>query len=325
MKILFIGGTGNISSACTLDALKNGHEVYHFNRNKQKGEASENVITVTGDRNNIMELRQIDKFGPFDVITDFMCFTPDQMQTSIDCFAGKTSQYIFISSATVYKKPPDNYIITEDCPLENKFWKYAGDKIACEKLLTSQTKLTYTIVRPSYTYGKSWLPTGLSAREYNPIYRMRKELPIIVHGDGESLWVMTHNTDLASALTGLYGNAEAVNNHFHVTSDEVHTWNQLYAIIGKILGIEPKPVYIPSEFINRYEPEWGEGLLGDKCRSMVFDNSKIKSVVKNWGAVKTYEEGMRESIAWFEEKPERMQIDQELEAKYEYILKKYLA
>jgi nucleoside-diphosphate-sugar epimerase len=206
MKVLFIGGTGNISSACTNRSLLLGHEVYHFNRGKSAG-ANPKVKTIIGDINNPVDRQLIGKYGPYDVVADFICFLPEQMKANIDFFKGKTAQYIFISSATVYQKPPLHYIVTEETPLGNPFWKYAQDKIACENLLTNQKVLKYTIVRPSYTYGKTWIPLALSANSYNPVYRIRNGLPIISHGDGESLWVMTHNTDFADAFAGLFGHS----------------------------------------------------------------------------------------------------------------------
>jgi nucleoside-diphosphate-sugar epimerase len=322
MKVLFIGGTGNISSACTNDALLKGHEVYHFNRGKSSAQNS-HIKTIIGDINNSADRLQIEKYGPFDVVADFICYHPEQMKINIDFFKGKTAQYIFISTATVYQKPPSHYIVTEDTPLGNPFWKYSRDKIACENLLSGQNELNYTIVRPSYTYGKTWIPLALTAYSYNPVYRIRNGLPIISHGDGESLWVMTHNTDFASAFTGLFGHSKAINNHFHITSDEVHTWDQIYKIVGKILGREPKLIHIPSDFINLVEPEWGAGLLGDKARSVVFDNSKIKTILPGWKAIKTFEAGIRESIEWFEEKPERMNIDTEIDIKINRIIQQF--
>ncbi len=323
MKVLFIGGTGNISSACTAEAIRQEHELYHFNRGRSELTNSEGVLTLLGDINIAADRKTIEKHAPFDVVANFICFTPEQMQNDIEFFTGKTKQYIFISSATVYKKPPDHYIITEECPLSNPFWKYSQDKIACENKLSLQDKLPYTIVRPSYTYGKTWIPVAFTANTYNPVYRIRKGLPILSHGDGESLWVMTHNTDFAKAFVGLFGKEKAMNNHFHITSDEVHTWDQIYRIIGKIVGKEPKLIHIPSDFINRLESEWGAALLGDKARSMVFDNAKIKSIVPGWNAQVTFEDGMRESITWFEEKPERMKIDREAEKKTDMIIRKF--
>ncbi len=324
MKVLFIGGSGNISSACTEEALAAGYEVFHFNRGISDDYTFGNkVVTITGDINKPSDKLKLEEYAPFDVVANFVCFTPDQIQNDIDFFTGKTDQYIFISSATVYKKPPDHYIITEDCPLENPFWEYARNKIACENLLTSHSDFPYTIVRPSYTYGKTWIPVAFTAREYNPVYRIQNRLPIISHGDGESLWIMTHHSDFAKAFIALFGNKQALKNHFHITSDEVHTWDQIYSIIGKIIGIEPRLIHIPSDFINELEPEWGAGLLGDKTRSVVFDNTKIKSIVSGWEAKKTFEEGMRESIAWFGEKPERRQPSIAIEEKINLIIKKF--
>jgi nucleoside-diphosphate-sugar epimerase len=323
MKVLFIGGTGNISSACSTEAILKGHEVLHFNRGKSGIISKSDVKTIIGDINKLTDRKVLEKYAPFDVVADFVCFTPEQMHDNIQFFKGKTKQYIFISSATVYQKPPKHYIITEETPLGNPFWKYAQDKIACENLLTAQTELPYTIVRPSYTFGQTWIPVAFTAREYNPVYRIRKGLPLISHGDGESLWVMTHNTDFAIAFTGLFGKTETFNNHYHITSDEVHTWDQIYIIIGKIVGKKPDLIHIPSDFINLMEPDWGAALLGDKARSMVFDNSKIKQIVPGWEAKKSFEDAMRDSIAWFEEKPGRMKVNNEVEFKTNHIIKQF--
>jgi nucleoside-diphosphate-sugar epimerase len=258
------------------------------------------------------------------VVVDFICFTAEQMKADIEFFTGKTGQFVFISSATVYKKPPDHYRITEECPLGNPYWAYARNKIACEEMIVQQSALPYTIVRPSYTYGKTWLPVAFTARDYNPVFRMRKGLPIISHGDGESLWIMTHHSDFARAFIGLLGNRRALNDHFHITSDEVHTWDQIYRIIGSVIGIEPKLVHIPSDFIHSMAPDWGDALLGDKARSVVFDNSKVKNAVPGWKALKSFAEGIRESIEWFEEKAERMIINKEAEIKTDQIIHKFL-
>jgi nucleoside-diphosphate-sugar epimerase len=324
MKVLFIGGSGNISSACTKEALLAGHTLYHFNRGiSHNYDFDKKVITITGDITHPPDRLQLNAYAPYDVVVNFVGFVPEQIQEDIDFFKGKTRQYIFISSATVYKKPPDHYLITEDCPLENPFWIYAQNKIACENKLTSQPDFPYTIVRPSYTYGKTWIPVAFSAHNYNPVYRIRKGLPLISHGDGESLWVMTHTSDFAKAFIPLFGNKEALRNHYHITSDEVHTWDQIYKIIGKVVGIEPILIHIPSDFIRIYSPEWGAALLGDKARSVVFDNSKIRKIVPNWKAKISFEEGVRESISWFEESSERMKPDAELENKTTLILKKF--
>lgn len=324
MKVLFIGGSGNISSACTAEALFQGHEVIHFNRGVQHDYSFGNdVFTLNGDINNPADRDKLREQAPYDVVANFICFTPEQMQEDIGFFRDLTAQYIFISSATVYKKPPDHYIVTEDSPLDNPFWLYARNKIACEKLLREQKYLPYTIVRPSYTFGKTWIPTALTARVFNPVYRILNNLPIISHGDGESLWITTHHSDFARAFVQLFGNEKARNDHFHITSDEVHTWNQIYRIIGEVVGKEPRLIHIPSDFIYAHEPEWGEGLLGDKARSAVFDNTKIKSVTKDWKAIKTFKEGITESIRWYESHPERMIPDPSIEKRTDALIRKY--
>lgn len=325
MKILFIGGSGNISSACTEEALVVKHEVYHFNKgNSSVYNFGDRINIIRGDINNDLDREQIKNYAPFDVVANFICFTPEQIERDIELFRNITQQYIFISSATVYKKPPDHYIINEDCPLENKFWDYAQNKIACENVLSNQTELTYTIVRPSYTYGKTWIPLALTARNYNPVYRIRKGLPIISHGDGESLWTSTHHSDFASAFVQLFGHEDALNEHFHITSDEVHTWDRIYKIVGEIVGKEPKLLHIPSDFIFQHDPEWGVGLLGDKARSVVFDNTKIKSLAKGWQARVSLQEGIRKSIEWFEANPDRMYLDPSIEIRTDNLINNFL-
>lgn len=320
MKILFIGGSGNISSACTKEALKKGHEVFHFNRGRSNKIFESKVKTIIGDINKQEDRKKMAEAGPFDVVANFIAFVPEQVQADIELFKGICNQYIFISSATVYQKPPCHYIIREDDPLDNPYWQYARDKISCENILTSQDTIPYTIVRPSFTYCGSWIPVGLTANSYSPVYRMRNGKPVISHGDGESLWVNTHASDFAAAFVGLFGNAKAINEAFHITSDEVLTWDAIYRTIGKVINCEPKLIHITSDVITKYYPEWGDGLLGDKCRSVVFDNSKIKSAVPGWSAKISFEEGVRRSISWFEEKAERMILDKETEDKMDFLI-----
>lgn len=327
MRILFIGGSGNISSACTWLALEKGHEVIHFNRGKSTDYAFKNVKTIYGDINLDQEREKIKQYAPYDAIANWICFTPDQIKRDIEFFENLTNQYIFISSATVYQKPPENYLITEEVPLSNPFWKYAQDKIACEKLLVKageEGKIKYTIVRPSYTYGNTWIPVAFTARIYNPAARILAGKPIISHGDGQSLWVMTHHTDFAKGFVGLFGRKEAINNHFHITSDEVLTWDQIYNIIGRVLGKEPKLIHIPSDFINNLKPEWGSFLLGDKACSMVFDNSKIKTLVPEFNCTTRFEEGISKSLRWFHADKSRQAVDESIEKEYDRIIDFYL-
>ena len=326
MKVLFIGGSGNISSACTNAALDKGIEVFHFNRGKTAYEKIKGLTTIQGDIENVNDRRRLQEQGPFDVVVSFICFTPDQIQRDLELFNGRIKQYVFISSATVYQKPPEHYIVTEDTPLSNPFWKYARDKIACEETLAQlapENRIKYTIVRPSYTYGERWIPTAFTAREYNPVYRIRRNLPVISHGDGQSLWVMTHNTDFAAAFVGLLGNDKAYNNHFHITSDEVMTWDQIYSTIGEVVGRKPDLIHIPSDFIANMEPDWGAALHGDKACSAVFDNSRIKSLVVGWKAKIPFREGIARSIDWFESKPERMIPNPDVEQRINRIIDRF--
>ena len=221
----------------------------------------------------------------FDAVVDWIAFTPEQVAADIALFRGRTGQYIFISSATVYEKPPSRLPITEDTPLSNPFWTYAANKIACEALLREAARaegFPSTIVRPSHTYDRTKLPvTG----GYTSVARMRQGKPVVVHGDGTSTWVLTHHRDFAVGFVGLLGNTAAVGEAFHITSDELLTWNQIYALVGRAAGVEPKLVHVPSDVIARYDPEWGAGLLGDKAHSVIFDNSKIKRFVPDFRAV----------------------------------------
>lgn len=323
MKVLFIGGTGNISTACTKEAISRGMQVFHFNRGNNTGELIDKVTTIKGDINKFNERQRINSHAPFDIVANFIAFEQDQVQSDIEFFNRKTKQYIFVSSATVYKKPPEHYLISENCPRENPFWEYARNKISCEKVLQNQNALTYTIVRPSYTYGHTWIPTALTARSYSPVHRIKNGIPLISHGDGESLWVTTHARDFARAFVGLFGNEKAMNEHFHITTDEVHTWDDFYRIMGTIVNKDPNLIHIPSDFINRLDPEWGAGLLGDKARSVVFDNTKIKNAVPGWKAEISFAEGIKEAIEWFEKKPERMKLDQGIENRMNKIIEQY--
>ncbi len=324
MKVLFIGGSGNISANCTNEALNQGHEVIHFNRGNSHVYAFDSrVKSIQGNIENPADRNKIRAEGPYDVVANFIAFMPEQVEADLKMLKGICDQYIFISSATVYKKPPPSYLIREDCPLENPFWEYARNKIACERVLSGQTDQEYTIVRPSYTYGKSWIPVGLTAHSYSPVYRIRKGIPVIVHGDGESLWVNTHASDFARAFVGLFRNPMARNQAFHITSDEVLTWNKIYKTIGLLIGCEPDLIHIPSAFIHKFAPDWGDGLLGDKAFSVVFDNSRIREAVPGWKAEISFEAGMRSSLEWFEASPDRQKLDPETEQKMDRIIERY--
>lgn len=316
MKVLFIGGTGLISEAVSKLAISRGIELYLFNRGNREGFVPEGAHVIKGDIRNPLDAAAALENEQFDVVVDWIAFTPEHVSVDIELFRGKTKQYIFISSASAYQKPPKHYIITEDAtPLENKYWQYSRDKIACEQLLLDEhaaTGFPVTIVRPSFTYGDTMIPAALNSWQHpwSLIARIRAGRPVIVHGDGSSLWTMTHNTDFAKGFVGLLGKEEAIGQAYHITSDEVLTWNQIYEAIGAAAGAEPKLVHISTPFLISHDPELEGGLLGDKSVTSVFDNSKIKSLVPDFDAALSFAEGIKRTVAWFEAHPERCTEDE---------------
>jgi nucleoside-diphosphate-sugar epimerase len=253
---------------------------------------------------------------------------PEHVETDIALFGGRISHYVFISSATVYERPSPFFPTVEEAPLGNAHWQYARDKIACEERLRLEHRRSgfpATVVRPSYTYGETWLPTAIEGQDYTIIERIRRGKKIIVPGDGESLWTMTHNSDFARALVGLLGNPAAAGESFHITSDEVLSWNQISETIAAAAGLEAELAHIPSDFIAAVEPELGPGLLGDKSHSLVFDNSKIKRFVPSWEAVVPFAEGVARSLAWFEADPARKVVGEEWSAELDRIVEAYEA
>ena len=247
-------------------------------------------------------------------MADFVAFAPEHVQADIDLFTGRTGQYVFISSASAYQKPPARLPITESTPLRNPYWQYSRDKIACEDLLVAQYRATgfpATIVRPSHTYDatKAVLHGG-----WTSFARMRAGRPVIVHGDGTSLWTVTHSADFARAFVPLLGHSRTVGEAFHITSDDVLTWDQIARTLGAALGVEPAIVHVPSDAIAAADPEWGDGLLGDKAYSVTFDNSKLRSVVPGWHAVVPFEQGAREIADWYLARPGWQVVDEREDA-----------
>jgi len=326
MKVLFIGGTGNISSACVQLALEKGYETSLLNRGSRSLSFEGQVNLIKGDRNDPELLKQVAESTYYDVVANFVGFTPEQIAKDIMAFSGKIGQYLFISSASVYQKPPNHFIITESTPLRNPFWKYSRDKIACEEKLVQAYRekgFPITIVRPSYTYGPTWIPCSVGGHGYTVVGRMRQGLPIISHGDGQSLWVMTFNADFAVGFVGLFGQDQAIGEAFHITSDEVLTWDQIYRTIAKAAGCQAEIIHIPSEFIAAVNPEWGASLLGDKAYSVVFDNSKIKRLVPEFRPKVKFAEGIARSIAWHDQDPSRQVIDPLVNQTMEHIIQLY--
>ena len=313
MKVLFIGGTGIISSACSELAVKKGIELYHLNRGNAIRTVPDSVQTIIGDIRDKQSIKKKLDGKNFDVVVDWIAYTQEHIETDIEIFKDHVEQYIFISSASAYQTPPTKLPVTENTPLENPFWAYSRGKIDCEKKLMQvyeADNFPITIVRPSHTYDKMTLP--LQGR-YTAVSRMRKGKEVIVHDDGSSIWVLTHHKDFAVGFVGLLGNKKAIGEAFHITSDELLTWNQIFNAVAEAAGTEAKKVYIPSEVINKYDSEWGAGLLGDKTHSMIFDNSKIKNLVPEFNARIPFNQGAQEIMNWFDENPARKVIDESLD------------
>ncbi|WP_018014736.1 SDR family oxidoreductase [Teredinibacter turnerae] len=310
MKVLFIGGTGNISTACSCLAVETGIELWHLNRGKT-GNQIQGVKTLVADINDRAALEDVLADHVWDCVVDWIAFTPEQVQRDIELFSGKTEQFIFISSASCYQSPPDSPVITEKTPLNNPYWQYSRDKIACEELLLKAHKdigFPVTIVRPSHTYSNV-IPIAIGGwEEYTAIDRMKRGLPVVVHGDGSSLWVLTHSEDFAQGFNGLIGRQESIGEAYHITSDEVLTWNQIYQQIADALGVEAKLVHVTSDRICRYDPEYIGPLLGDKTASVIFDNSKIRQLVPDFQCTTPFAEGIKTTLEWFEADPTRQTV-----------------
>jgi nucleoside-diphosphate-sugar epimerase len=250
----------------------------------------------------------------FDVVADWIAYTPKQVALDIELFSGRIGQFFFISSASAYQKPPTHYLITESTPLANPYWQYSRDKIACEDLLMIEYRekgFPVTIVRPSLTYGVTQIPAAVGSwnHPWTLVDRMRRGRMIVVPGDGTSLWTVTHNSDLAKGFVGLMGNIQAIGHAFHITSDEVLTWNQIYSLIGAAVGAQPDVVHLASDFIVAFNPEDLGNLIGDKAQCGVFDNTKIRTFVPDYVATVPFAKGVRDSVRWFEKHPERCTID----------------
>ena len=310
MKVLFIGGTGVISSACARLALERGVDLYLLNRGQSARPMPEGAKVLTGDIRDEVSVQAALGSHQFDVVVNWIVFTPEQVEADILQFEDRTGQYVFISSASVYHKPVNSLPITESTPLYNPLWQYSRDKIACEERLIRayrETGFPVTIVRPSHTYDQTKLPLR---GNYTLIDRIRRGQPIIVHGDGTSLWVLTHHADFAKAFVGMLGRPQAVGDAYHITGDEVLTWNQIAQAIARAAGAKAEIVHVPSETIAMYDSDWGDSLLGDKSHSVIFDNTKIKRLVPDYQAVIPFARGAEEIIGWYDADPARQQVDE---------------
>lgn len=315
MKVLFIGGTGNISEAVSRLAVEQGLDLYLLNRGTRGLFFPEKAKHIQGDIRDMASVSKVLDDYRFDVVVNWIAYNPDHVRTDLELFRGKIGQYIFISSASICQKPARSHYIDESTPSANPYWQYSQNKIACEELLWHENRyhgFPVTIVRPSNTYGVSMIPSSLNAwtRPWTLIDRMRKGKKVVIHGDGTSLWVMTHNTDFARGFIGLIGNMQAIGHSFIITSDEVMTWNMIYEAIARAAGAKLNAVHIPSEFLAAVVPEASGRLLGDKTESVIFNNSKIKRYVPGYQATVPFAEGIRRSVQWFDDHPEYCMIDE---------------
>ncbi len=328
MKALFVGGTGIISTACTQLAAERGIDLTVLTRGQHAANLPSGVRTIGADIEDAAGVAAALGGQRFDAVVDWVAFEPLHVERDIELFGGRTRQFVFISSASVYQKPPGHYLITESTPLANPFWDYARNKIACEERLMlayREEGFPVTIVRPSLTYGETHVTLAVNSwvRSYTVVDRMRRGKKVIVPGDGSSLWVITHNTDFAKGLVGLLGLEQAIGNAFHITSDEVMCWDQFYRIVAEAAGAEPQLVHMASDFIDSCLPEMRGGLIGDKSVSVVFDNSKIQRFVPDYCATVPYGQGMRRTIAWFDADPVRRQIDEAANAQWDKLIEAY--
>ncbi|GIO14133.1 hypothetical protein J19TS2_36880 [Cohnella xylanilytica] len=319
MKALFIGGTGTISTAITKRLLAEGCELYLLNRGNRNGALPEGARILQADINDEAKVAELIRDLEFDVVADFIAFVPSQLERDYRLFNGKTKQFIFISSASAYQTPLSDYRITEGTPLSNPYWEYSRNKIACEEYLIKQYRdngFPITIVRPSHTYDERSIPLGVHGKKgtWQVAKRMLQNKPVIIHGDGTSLWTMTHNSDFAKGFIGLMGNLHAIGESVHITSDETVTWNQIYEAIADALGVKLRAVHVSSEFLAACgQVDYRGGLLGDKANSVVFDNSKLKRLVPDFVATTRLDQGIRQTVRYILDHPEHQVEDPEFD------------
>ena len=319
MKVLFIGGTGTISAAITRLAASKGFELYVINRGSRNNILPKGVIPIRADINNEKEAAESLKGMSFDTVCDFIGFVPEQLERDYRLFAGKTRQFMYISSASAYQKPLSDYRITEGTPLINPYWEYSRNKIACEELLMKHYRedgFPVTIIRPSHTYDERSVPLGVHGRNgsWQVVKRMLDGKPVIIHGDGTSLWTMTHNSDFAKGFVGLMGNVHAIGEAFQITSDETLTWNQIYETIASCLGVTLKPYYVSSDFLaDVSDYDFRGSLTGDKSNSVVFDNSKLRRAVPDFVPSVRFDEGIRNTLEYVLSHQECMVGDEEFD------------
>ena len=329
MKILFIGGSGVISRAATQQTLAAGHELWLLNRGRRRPvDGARTLVADLADREGTQAAL---RGHIWDVVVQWIAFAPADIRRDLALFRDTTRQYVFISSASVYQKPLAHYLITESTPRANPHWEYSRLKIACEQELEAAHQATGfpgVIVRPSLTYGDDQVPLVLNAwnQSWTAVDRLRRGAPVIIPGDGTSLWTITHNTDFARGLIGLFGNPATAGHAFHITADEVLTWNQIFRQTAEAAGVTaPRFVHMPSDFIISCVPAVEGTLLGDKAVSAVFDNTKIKRFVPGFAAQTLFATGIRRTVAWFDADPARQAVDAATNERWDKLTAAYLA
>jgi nucleoside-diphosphate-sugar epimerase len=342
MRMLFIGGTGIISSAVSPLVVSRGHDLTLINRGTSlKAEAPAGAHVIVADVNHTESFRaairaDVAANDEYDVVVQWIGYDADHVSRDIETFAGMTRQYVFISSASAYETPPGFYIAREgSTPLANPYWQYSRDKAESEARLQSayrETGFPFTVVRPSHTYGYSDIPAAINSwtHPWTVVDRMKRGVPILVPGDGTSLWTLTDHRDFAHAFAGLLGNHEAIGEAFHITSDDVMSWNQIHAYIASAAGLDPERVYeqtvfVPTDLLVRFNRDAFEGpIKGDKANAGVFDNAKLRSLVPDYRPQHRFKDAIHKSIAWFMAKPERRSIDTEANALYDDVSARFL-
>ncbi len=321
LRLLFLGGTGTISTACVRAAVAAGHDVTVLTRGSRDRDLPPEVRRLTGDVRDAESIRAAIGDERFDVVADFLSFVPEHVATVLSAVEGRTGQYVYISSASAYEKPPRYLPVTESTPLRNPFWQYSRDKIACEQLLVDAHRsraLPVTIVRPSHTYDETKIPT---IGGWTDIARLRAGKPVVVHGDGTSLWTITHADDFAVAFTGILGNPAAIGDAFTITGTHAPSWNQIYGWLADAAGVtDPRFVHVASETIAAWAPDLGPTLLGDKAHSVVFDVSKVTRLVPGFRTTVTFDEGARRIVAFYDAHPDQQRVDTELDAAFDAMI-----
>ena len=320
-SILYLGGTGTISAACVRRSVERGYDVTVINRGSARRDLPDAVTALSADVRDPAAMKEVLGGREFDAVADFLSFSPADVATALEVFEGRTGQYVFISSASAYQKPPAQLPVTERTPLENPFWQYSRDKIACEELVraaSADRDLPFTIVRPSHTYDEQMIPT---LGRWNDIARMREGRPVVVHGDGTSLWTITHADDFAVAFTGLVGQPGAIGEDFTITGSHAPTWNQIYRWLADAAGVaEPDLVHVASDTIAAFAPDLGPTLIGDKAHSVVFDNAKVQALVPEFATTIPFDEGARRILSYYDAHPEAQRVDTALDAQFDRMI-----